>query len=258
MPDENLIYSQYRDEVVLIARHWYIKKKYDKDVKRGVEPPLSLGKLARFHIRDRTALDFILERTTFRYTYLDPKNGQETPLDSPEAVRNWVELLEAELRSTGAVENRICSVLKAQLSQALQGGKGRGQETTEAGGKARQKRNSITVPIGKKDVDLTHYEALCLMAYQDAVKDKRPYITPGIIAGRVWPDASLEAKTKRLKPHWSSLRNKLEKKGFKLADFSMKDVDGVRNYQLGKPPAWLKEVAFPKTLALPLKLARRG
>jgi hypothetical protein len=118
-------------------------------------------------------------------------------------------------------------------------------------GEKQKRRTSVTVTIGEVDIELTKTEALCLLALVDAVNEKIVYITREIIAERVWPSKRRTVRTDRLKPHWSNLKKKL-KGTCSLPDFKMKAIDdGPEEYQLGKPPTWLKDVVFPRGFRLP-------
>ncbi len=175
----------------------------------------------------------------------DVLNGRKETLDRLAILLEGIQTLKAQ-------EEWESQRKALQAETPPQQGEGKGK------GKERQKRNSVMIRINEECTTLTIYQALCLLAYRDAVKKRRPYITPDIIAERVWPDISPMSRVKRLKPHWSKLRDALKKKDFELPGFSMKAVDGVRNYQLGRPPKWLKDVYFPNTLLLPPKLGGSG
>ncbi|MDO8136800.1 MAG: hypothetical protein Q6354_04085 [Candidatus Brocadiales bacterium] len=127
-------------------------------------------------------------------------------------------------------------------------------EATGTGRDERQKRNIITIKIEKSDVGLTQTEALCLMALKEELKNRTKYIRPVYITIRVWPDETLKGKN-RLKYYWSNLRKKLDAK-VKLPGFEH-FRSKHEGYCLGtkntpwKPPSWVKNIRFPKSLRLP-------
>lgn len=132
------------------------------------------------------------------------------------------------------------------LNASLQPGQGEGKDTGTSN--ERQKRNSLTLKVKSKQVELTEIEALCLQAYQTAQKKGTTHITTDVIVKKVWPDQYSFLSKGRIKTHWHNLKKKLGKKGITISDFRMKDINGVRNYQLERPPTWLKNIHFPKTL----------
>lgn len=121
--------------------------------------------------------------------------------------------------------------------------------------KERQKRNSVRVRIGKEDVTLTRYEALCLMALKKELENRPEYIRTVHILMKVWPGETLKGGN-LLKYYWSNLRKKLETKGYKLPGFEHLPSK-YEGYCLGtkdtpwKPPAQFKKIRFPQDLKLP-------
>lgn len=124
--------ENYLETIILIARHFFIERKANKEAELDIEP-FPLNRIAKWRIGDRQTLNSILEKTHFRYHYLDPTTEKEKYLDSPEAIRNWVTFLDVELKNPEAVLQRMMSILESQREAELKRQElGKKEETTQS------------------------------------------------------------------------------------------------------------------------------